>query len=89
MYNFPVTKTTNPKARPADESKLGFGKVFTDHMFIMNYTEGKGWHDGRIEPYRKLELDPSAMVSTTVRKCSKVSRLIRVQTAKHVSSVRI
>ena len=62
MYNFPVTRTTNPKARPADESKLGFGKVFTDHMFIMNYTEGKGWHDGRIEPYRKLELDPSAMV---------------------------
>ena len=62
MYNFPVTKTTNPKARPQDESKLAFGKVFTDHMFIMNYTEGKGWHDGRIEPYRKLELDPSAMV---------------------------
>ncbi|MBQ9986044.1 MAG: branched chain amino acid aminotransferase, partial [Oscillospiraceae bacterium] len=62
MYNFPVTRTTNPKARPADESKLGFGKVFTDHMFIMNYTEGKGWHDGRIEPYRTLELDPSAMV---------------------------
>ncbi|MBQ7054029.1 MAG: branched-chain amino acid aminotransferase, partial [Oscillospiraceae bacterium] len=59
---FPVTKTTNPKARPQDESKLAFGKVFTDHMFIMNYTEGKGWHDGRIEPYRKLELDPSAMV---------------------------
>ena len=46
MYNFPVTRTTNPKARPADESKLAFGKVFTDHMFIMNYTEGKGWHDG-------------------------------------------
>ncbi len=62
MYNFPVTRTTNPKARPQDESKLAFGKVFTDHMFIMNYTEGKGWHDGRIEPYRKLELDPSAMV---------------------------
>ncbi|MBR5542897.1 MAG: branched-chain amino acid aminotransferase [Oscillospiraceae bacterium] len=62
MYNFPVTKTTSPKARPSDESKLGFGKVFTDHMFIMNYTEGRGWHDGRIEPYRKLELDPSAMV---------------------------
>ncbi|MBE6966129.1 MAG: branched-chain amino acid aminotransferase [Ruminococcaceae bacterium] len=62
MYNFPVTKTTNPKARPQDESKLAFGKVFTDHMFIMNYTEGKGWHDARIEPYRKLELDPSAMV---------------------------
>ncbi len=62
MYNFPVTKTTNPKARPQDESKLAFGKVFTDHMFIMNYTEGRGWHDGRIEPYKKLSLDPSAMV---------------------------
>jgi len=62
MYNFPVTKTTSPKQRPADESKLGFGKVFTDHMFVMNYTEGKGWHDGRIVPYEKLSLDPSAMV---------------------------
>ncbi len=62
MYNFPVTRTTTPKSRPQDESKLAFGKVFTDHMFIMNYTEGRGWHDGRIEPYRKLELDPSAMV---------------------------
>ncbi len=62
MYNFPITKTTNPKQRPEDESKLGFGKVFTDHMFVMNYTEGKGWHDGRIVPYEKLSLDPSAMV---------------------------
>ncbi len=62
MYNFSVTKTTTPKAHPQDESKLGFGKVFTDHMFLMNYTEGKGWHDGRIVPYEKLSLDPSAMV---------------------------
>ena len=62
MYDFKVVKTTSPKARPADESKLGFGKVFTDHMFMMNYTEGKGWHDGRIVPYEKLSLDPSAMV---------------------------
>ncbi len=62
MYNFSITKTKTPKARPADESKLGFGRVFTDHMFIMNYTEGKGWHDGRIVPYEKISLDPSAMV---------------------------
>ncbi len=62
MYDFKVTKTTSPKQRPADESKLGFGKVFTDHMFMMNYTEGKGWHDGRIVAYEKLSLDPSAMV---------------------------
>ena len=55
-----ITRTTNPKAKP--QGKLGFGKVFTNHMFIMNYTEGKGWHDARIEPYHKIELDPSAMV---------------------------
>ena len=55
-----ITKTTTHKAKP--EGKLGFGKVFTDHMFIMNYTEGKGWHDARIVPYQKLNLDPSAMV---------------------------
>ena len=40
-YNFPVTRTTNPKPRPADETKLGFAKYFTDHMFIMDYDEGQ------------------------------------------------
>ena len=57
-----ITKTTAPKAKPAKGEKLGFGHIFTDHMFLMNYTEGKGWHDARIEPYGNLSLDPSAMV---------------------------
>ncbi len=57
-----ITKTTTPKAKPAKGSALGFGKIFTDHMFIMNYTEGKGWHDARIVPYGPISLDPSAMV---------------------------
>lgn len=61
MLNIKVTKTTSPKAKP-DESKLGFGKIFTDHMFVMDYTEGEGWHDARIVPYGKISLDPSAMV---------------------------
>ena len=43
-YETPVTKTQNPKPRPADESKLDFAKYFTDHMFVMEYDEGKGWH---------------------------------------------
>ena len=42
MYQIPVTLTQNPKQKPADESKLGFGKLFTDHMFIMDYEEGRG-----------------------------------------------
>ena len=57
-----VTKTTTPKAKPAKGEKLGFGKIFTDHMFMMNYTEGKGWHDARIVPYGAIELEPAAMV---------------------------
>ena len=36
-----ITKTTAPKTKP-DSAKLGFGKYFTDHMFIMDYTEGQG-----------------------------------------------
>jgi branched-chain amino acid aminotransferase len=58
-----VTKSTTvgQKPRPQD-SELGFGKYTTDHMFLLDYTEGKGWHDGRIEPYGDLRLDPAAMV---------------------------
>ncbi len=57
-----ITKTTNPKQKPGKDDVLGFGKIFTDHMFIMDYTEGKGWHDARIVPYAPLSLDPSTMV---------------------------
>ena len=60
-YNFPVTRTTNPKPKP-DQSNLGFGKYFTDHMFIMDYDEGQGWHDGKIVPYGPISLDPASCV---------------------------
>ena len=62
MLDIKITKTTAPKAKPEKGQKLGFGHIFTDHMFIMNYTEGKGWHDARIEPYHNIELSPAAMV---------------------------
>lgn len=61
MLNIKIEKTTNPKTKP-DQDNLGFGNSFTDHMFIMDYTEGKGWHDPRIIPYQPLVLDPSCMV---------------------------
>lgn len=57
-----IQKTTTPKHKPADQNNLGFGKFFTDHMFLMNYDEGKGWHSPRIEPYAPISLDPAAMV---------------------------
>ena len=49
------------KAKP-DETKLGFGTIFTDHMFSMDYSVEKGWHSPRIEPYGPLTMDPSTMV---------------------------
>jgi branched-chain amino acid aminotransferase len=53
--------TIGQKVRPKD-SELGFGKYTTDHMFLMDYTLQKGWHNARIEPYGDLRLDPTAMV---------------------------
>ena len=49
------------KAKP-DQNALGFGRHFTDHMLVMQYTEGRGWHDLAIQPYRNFSLDPAAMV---------------------------
>jgi branched-chain amino acid aminotransferase len=51
--NITVEKTKNPKQKPASD-QLVFGNTFSDHMFIMDYTEGKGWHDARIIPYQNL-----------------------------------
>ena len=62
MLDIKIVKTTAPKAKPADESKLGFGKLFSDHMFLMDYTDGEGWHDARIVPYAPFELDPACVV---------------------------
>ncbi len=50
----------------AERAKLladpGFGRVFTDHMAIVRYTEGKGWHDARIAPRKPIALDPASAV---------------------------
>lgn len=50
------------KVKPAHGAPLGFGKIFSDHMFLMDYEEGKGWHHPRIEPYHQLSLDPATLV---------------------------
>lgn len=61
-YEISVTKATEMKEKPADESKLGFGKIFTDYMFLMDYTEGTGWHDARIVPFGPIPLHPASTV---------------------------
>ncbi|HCL03233.1 MAG TPA: branched chain amino acid aminotransferase [Lachnoclostridium phytofermentans] len=62
MLNIRYEKTTAPKELPAADNPLKFGTIFTDHMFLMDYEEGKGWHDARIVPYGPISLEPSAMV---------------------------
>lgn len=61
MLNIKYDLTKNKKEKP-DENNLGFGVYYTDHMFIVDHTEGIGWHDARIVPYQPLSLDPAAMV---------------------------
>jgi len=56
-----ITRATTAKAKPAD-AELGFGQVFTDHMFVADFQEEKGWYDPRIEPYGPIPLDPAAAV---------------------------
>jgi branched-chain amino acid aminotransferase len=56
-----ITKTTTPKEMVA-EDKLGFGHYFSDHMFIMDYTRGEGWHDARIVPFGNISLHPASTV---------------------------
>lgn len=55
-----ITKTQTPKEK--QKENLGFGKVFTDHMFVMDYERGKGWFNARIIPFENLNLHPAATV---------------------------
>jgi branched-chain amino acid aminotransferase len=61
MQEISVQLTDHPKPKPADESKLGFGTIFSDHMFVRNYDEGEGWHNPRIVPVGDFSISPAAM----------------------------
>jgi len=64
MTEIPVTKASPKelKKKPALGMELGFGKIFTDYLFLMDHDPGQGWHHPRVEPYRPLSLDPAALV---------------------------
>ena len=53
-----INRIETPKQLP-DSSSLGFGKIFTDHMFIADYSKDEGWHDYRIVPYGNLSVSPA------------------------------
>ena len=54
-----VKKNPLPKQKPVDPGTLGFGKVFTDHMLLIDHSPDNGWHSPRIVPYGPLSLDPA------------------------------
>lgn len=56
-----ITRAKTLKAKP-DESKLGFGKIFTDHMLTVDYTREKGWHNAEIKPFGLLSIHPASTV---------------------------
>ena len=62
MQEIKFIKAETLKQKPADESKLGFGKIFTDYMFTMEYNVENGWHNPCVKPYQPLQLDPSTSV---------------------------
>jgi branched-chain amino acid aminotransferase len=57
-----IIKTQQPKEKPQNESKLGFGRIFTDHMLTIEYHTGKGWHNAQIRPYENFSLSPACSV---------------------------
>ena len=61
MLDIKITKTTCPKEKP-DSSTLGFGKIFTDHMYMMDWNAEKGWYNARIVPFENLSIHPASTV---------------------------
>lgn len=57
-----IERNPAPKAKQTDASALGFGKVFTDHMFLMDYDRENGWNNARIVPYGNISISPASTV---------------------------
>ena len=59
MQEIKFIENTHLKEKPKDQSKLGFGKIFTDYMFTMEYNSKEGWHNAQVRPYENLSFDPA------------------------------
>ena len=57
-----ITRCTTPRVKPTNISNVEFGKVFTDHMLMMRWTDESGWQSPKIKPYQNLSIDPAAKV---------------------------
>ncbi|MEM7253138.1 MAG: branched-chain amino acid aminotransferase [Pseudomonadota bacterium] len=50
------------REKPTDENSLGFGKLYSDHMFSMRWIDGEGWVEATVGPYKNLEMPPASLV---------------------------
>jgi branched-chain amino acid aminotransferase len=65
MSDFAIRPNAAPVAADLRGTMLenpGFGRVFTDHMVVINWSEGQGWHDARVEARAPLSIDPACAV---------------------------
>ena len=62
MKGLTIIKTEHPKEKPVKGQKLGFGCVFTDHMLVMQWDRGQGWHDAKIVPFGPISISPASTV---------------------------
>lgn len=76
-----IKKTDKPKQK-TKEDELGFGLVYTDHMFLMHYDEGQGWHDPEIVPYAPFVLDPASQVFHYAQECFEGMKAYRTPDGK-------
>lgn len=60
MNNLRIQTTENPRPKPQPGAPLGFGTIFSDHMMIMEYDKGIGWHDARIVPFGNISMSPAS-----------------------------
>ncbi|UCM90672.1 branched-chain amino acid aminotransferase [Streptomyces marincola] len=58
----PAAQPLSDEERAAALANPGFGRYFTDHMVTIRWTEGRGWHDARLQPYAPVPMDPATMV---------------------------
>jgi branched-chain amino acid aminotransferase len=76
-----IRRAEHSKPRPATTA-LGFGQYFTDHMFVVEYEPGAGWHSARIQPYGPLAIDPAAAVLQYAQALFEGLKAIRSQDGK-------
>lgn len=62
MMEIKIERAATLKPKPAADDALGFGKYYTDHMFVMDWDKDLGWHDARIVPFAPIPMDPASMV---------------------------